>query len=125
MKISIIIPVYNGAKTISGLADELTNDLQAYNLEIILVNDGSEDDSDQVCISIFQRYKDIVKYISLARNFGEHNAVMAGLNKAIGDYAVVIDDDFQNPPSEIRKLIDKAASDRLDVVYSFYEKKYR
>lgn len=124
MKISIIIPVYNSAETIAKLTDELIINLRHYKLEVILVNDGSRDDSDEVCISIFNRYKDIVKYVCLSRNFGEHNAVMAGLNRAAGDYAVIIDDDFQNPPSEIQRLIDKAASGSVDVVYTYYEKKY-
>ena len=123
MKISVIIPVYNGAKTIAGLTDELINILTHYKLEIILVNDGSKDNSHEVCISIFNKYKTVIKYICLARNFGEHNAVMAGLNSATGDYAVVIDDDYQNPPQEIQKLIDKAVSGKFDVVYSFYERK--
>ncbi|UCD55894.1 MAG: glycosyltransferase family 2 protein [Candidatus Omnitrophota bacterium] len=124
MKLTIVIPVYNGAMTISGLVDELIKDLEMYHLEIILVNDGSIDDSHRVCASIFNRHKNIVKYIGLAKNFGEHNAVMAGLSRAMGDYTVVIDDDFQNPPSEIRKLIDEAVSGGFDVVYSFYEKKH-
>lgn len=123
MKISIVIPVYNGGKTIGGLCDELVRDLNNYKLEIVLVNDGSRDNSHEACLSIFNRYKDIVKYVRLARNFGEHNAVIAGLNKAMGDYAVIIDDDFQNPPGEIHKLVDRAVSGSYDVVYSFYEKK--
>lgn len=124
MKLSIIIPVYNGAKTVSRLVDELIAQPGKHAPEIILVNDGSKDNTDEVCTSIFNKYKGIVKYICLARNFGEHNAVMAGLNSAIGDYAVIIDDDFQNPPGEIQKLVDKAVSGGFDVVYSFYEKKY-
>lgn len=123
MKISVIIPVYNGAKTIAKLSDELVNSLKGHTLEIILVDDGSSDNSHQVCVSIFNKYKGTVKYICLARNFGEHSAVMAGLNNATGDYAVIIDDDFQNPPGEIRKLVDKAVSGRHDVVYSYYERK--
>lgn len=124
MKLSIIIPVYNGEKTISRLTDELIQNLKHYQLEIILVNDGSEDNSHDACISLFNQHKNIVKYRRLAKNFGEHNAVMAGLNAARGDYAVIIDDDFQNPPDEIQKLVDRAVSGGFDVVYSFYEKKY-
>lgn len=123
MKISVVIPVYNGAKTISNLADELVNTLKDYKLEIVLVNDGSKDTSHKVCVSIFEKYRSTVKYINLARNFGEHNAVMAGLNASTGDYAVIIDDDFQNPPKEIPRLVDKAVSGEFDVVYSFYDMK--
>jgi glycosyltransferase involved in cell wall biosynthesis len=123
MKISVVIPVYNGAKTISRLVDELVSHLKAYALEIVLVNDASPDNSHEVCLGIFKKYGKAVKYICLSRNFGEHNAVMAGLNHVTGDYAVIIDDDFQNPPEEIQKLIEKAVSEGRDVIYSYYEKK--
>lgn len=123
MKISIIIPIYDGARTIAGLVDELVNSLTRNELEIILVNDGSRDNSHEICISIFKKYNNIVKYISLARNFGEHNAVLAGLNSAAGVYAVIIDDDFQNPPEEIQRLIEEAVAGQYDVVYSYYDKK--
>lgn len=124
MKISIVIPVYNSAETIAKLVAELINNLRHYELEVILVNDDSKDNSHRVCISMFEKYKDIVKYICLTKNFGEHNAVLAGLNNATGDYAVKIDDDFQDPPEEIQKLIDTAVKGKFDVVYSCYEKRH-
>ena len=123
MKLTILIPVYNGANTISELTEGLIKNLKQYDLEIVLVNDGSADNSHEVCLSIFEKYKDTVKYIKLAKNYGEHNAVMAGLNSVEGHYVVVIDDDFQNPPEEIQKLVDKTMSGNFDVVYSFYDKK--
>jgi len=121
-KISICIPVYNGAKTIQNLVHEVREKLNFYELEVILVNDGSKDDSESVCIELSQKY-DFIKFIALRKNFGEHNAVLCGLNYASGDYVVIIDDDFQNPPSEILKLIEKADCDDCDVVYSKYSKK--
>jgi len=124
MKISIVIPVYNGEKTIARLVGELVNTLKVNELEIILVNDGSKDNSHGECVRVYKEYKNIVKYICLARNFGEHNAVLAGLNNVTGDYAVIIDDDFQNPPDEIQKLIDFAINGKYDVVYSYYDKKF-
>ncbi len=123
MKISVVIPVYNGGKTISALCGELVKALKGYDLEIVLVNDGSMDNSHDECLAVFNKYRRMVKYINLSRNFGEHNAVIAGLGRASGDYAVIIDDDFQNPPEEISKLIDKTVSGGYDAVYSFYEKK--
>ncbi len=60
-----------------------------------------------------------VKFINLSRNFGEHNAVMAGLNNASGEYVAVMDDDFQNPPGEVCKLVDEIRQG-YDVVYSYY-----
>ena len=124
MKISIVIPVYNGEKTIAKLVDELLSNLTTNKLEIVLVNDGSKDNSHEKCVKIYNKFKNTIKYICLARNFGEHNAVLAGLNNVTGDYAVIIDDDFQNPPDEIQKLIDFAINGRYDVVYSYYDKKF-
>ncbi|GAB4541200.1 MAG: glycosyltransferase family 2 protein [Thermodesulfovibrionia bacterium] len=122
--LSIVIPVYNGEKTIGRLVDELIKELgNYYKLEIVLVNDNSPDNSEAVCISLFERYKGIVKFYSLSKNVGEHSAVMAGLSKTTGDYVVIMDDDFQNPISEVVKLIDKFKDGDYDVVYSYYAEK--
>lgn len=120
-KISVCIPVYNGSDTIAHLVEELILKLSMYQLEIVMVNDGSKDNSEEVCTRIANQY-DIVKFISLRKNFGEHNAVMCALNFATGDYIAIIDDDFQNLPSEILKLMEEAEKG-YDVVYSKYDKK--
>lgn len=120
MKISIVIPVYNGSKTIARLVEELESCLSSeYEPEIILVNDASHDNSAQICARLADEHRGTVKFIDLMRNFGEHAAVMAGLNYAAGQYTVIIDDDFQNPPSEIIKMIDKI-KEGYDVVYTKY-----
>lgn len=122
--LSILIPVYNSEKTIDRLVEGLIKDLgPLYILEIILVNDNSIDHSEEVCTSLFEKYKKTVKFYSLSKNVGEHNAVMAGLNRTTGDYVVIMDDDFQNPISEVVKLVDTAIDNEYDVVYSFYEEK--
>lgn len=122
--VSIIIPVYNAEKTIFDLVEELIKTLSSnYMLEVVLVNDNSMDRSEEICISLYEKYKGTVKFYSLAKNFGEHSAVMAGLNNATGDYAVIMDDDFQNPVSEVVKLINEIADGKYDVVYSFFEDK--
>lgn len=122
--LSIVIPVYNGEKTIGRLVDGLVKELgNLYKLEVVLVNDSSPDNSETVCISLFERYKGIVKFYSLSKNVGEHSAVMAGLSKTTGDYVVIMDDDFQNPISEVIKLIDKFKEGDYDVVYSYYKEK--
>ncbi len=122
-KISIVIPVYNSETTIESLVEKLVDKLVNYNLEIILVNDSSKDNSEKSCINLYNRYEKIVKYYSLAKNVGEHNAVMAGLNQTTGDYAIIMDDDFQNPVSEVIKLIEFSLSNNFDVIYTFYDKK--
>lgn len=121
MKLSVCIPVYNGAKTIGPLVEKTRRELGDCELEFVLVNDGSRDESDEVCARIAAESDD-VRYICLRRNFSEHNAVMCALNHATGDFAAIIDDDFQNPPEEIRKLVVEAEKG-YDVVYAKYRKK--
>jgi glycosyltransferase involved in cell wall biosynthesis len=121
VKLSIVIPVYNGSSSIERLVGQLNSVLGDKLHEIIMVNDGSSDNSEFVCESILAHYKN-VSLISLRKNFGEHNAVLCGLNFTSGDLVAIIDDDFQNPPIEILKLYDKAL-EGYDVVYSRYERK--
>ncbi|MEW6380873.1 MAG: glycosyltransferase family 2 protein [bacterium] len=123
MLITIVIPVYNGARTIRGLVDKLIATMGAEGLQIVLVNDGSPDNSYSVCHALSEEYSPIVKFIDLAKNFGEHNAVMAGLRYADGDYIVIMDDDFQNPPQEVPLLVDEAVRHRYDIVYTYYRRK--
>jgi len=122
-KLSILIPVYNAGKTIGQLCKTLI-DLYSnrFGLEIVLVNDGSKDNSDEICRKLYSAHKDIVTYIKLSKNFGEHNALMAGLNHVTGDYCVMMDDDLQNPPEEVFKLIDEIQKG-YDVVYTVYPSK--
>lgn len=122
--LSIVIPIYNAEKTIHGLVDELIKHLiTRYKIEIVLVNDNSIDRSEEVCISLYEQYRDIVKFYSLSKNVGQHSAIMAGLSKITGDYTVIMDDDFQNPPSEVIKLVNTALGDDYDVVFSYYKEK--
>jgi glycosyltransferase involved in cell wall biosynthesis len=122
LKLSIVIPVYNSEKSIANLIEKLSIELKSIDYEVVMVNDGSRDNSDKVCTELAKEYKNI-QFISLRRNFGEFNAVMCGLNHVKGDYSVIIDDDFQNPPSEIIKLLNEAERGDFDVVYSQYAQK--
>jgi undecaprenyl-phosphate 4-deoxy-4-formamido-L-arabinose transferase len=122
--LSILIPVFNSEKTIGRLVERLIKDLGShFKLEIVLVNDNSSDRSEEVCISLFTKYNATIRFYSLSKNVGEHSAVMAGLNKVTGEYTVIMDDDFQNPVSEVVKLVNTALNNNYDVVYSYYEKK--
>lgn len=121
--LSIVIPVYNAERTLAQLCDHLLAELEPwYRLQIILVDDNSSDHSATIAQQLHERYPEVVDCVQLSRNFGEHNAVMAGLNFAEGDYCVIMDDDFQNPPAEVRKLVEEAARG-YDVVYVRYEDK--
>ncbi len=121
MKISICIPVYNGASTIARLVSSVEQELAGYDFDLVLVNDGSKDSSEAACEALAKENQR-VQFISLRRNFGEHNAVMCALNHITGDCAVIIDDDFQNPPKEIILLVE-ALEKGYDVIYSRYEEK--
>lgn len=122
MLLSVIIPVYHGAVTIQKLVDSAQEQLKAFSFEIVLINDGSKDDSEKVCLELSAKFKNI-SFLSLRKNFGEFQAVICGLNHAKGDYSVIIDDDFQNPPSEIIKLLETAQKGDFDVVYGQYDDK--
>jgi glycosyltransferase involved in cell wall biosynthesis len=122
MELSVIIPVFNSESTIEPLLNRLRTALADISYEVILINDGSRDASEAVCTRLAQERAEI-RFISLRRNFGEFNAVMCGLNHARGAFSVMIDDDFQNPPEEILKLIKTANSGQYGVVYTYYDKK--
>ncbi|HEY2621258.1 MAG TPA: glycosyltransferase family 2 protein [Acetobacteraceae bacterium] len=118
--LSIVIPVYRGATTIGRLVEALSALHPADGLEIVLVNDGSPDNSGEVCQELVQRAKVPLTYIEHARNFGEHNAVMTGLRHTSGAYVITMDDDLQNPPEEVVRLYDHARLGNWDVVYTRY-----
>ncbi len=123
--ISIIIPVYNSQETIKDLVHEIIKTLnQKYKFEIVLVNDASKDNSEKLCIELTNKF-DFVNFLSLSKNFGEHNAVMAGLNNCNGDYAVIMDDDMQHTSDALLKLIDIGIKEKnnYDVIYTNFKKK--
>ncbi len=118
--ISIVIPVYNGASSIAAVVERVRATFSAERLQIVLVNDGSRDDSEQVCSALAQQFPDQIVFVQLARNFGEHNAVICGLNHAKGEFIAVMDDDAQNPPEEIPRMLQELKDRNLDVVYGRY-----
>jgi glycosyltransferase involved in cell wall biosynthesis len=121
--LTIVIPVYRGASTIGQVVAELSALKPEGGLEIILVNDGSPDNSGEVCRSLLAAATVPIVYIEHARNYGEHNAVMTGLRRATGDYVITMDDDLQNPPEEVLHLYDHARKGGWDVVYTRYATK--
>ena len=107
-KFSIIIPVFNSEKIVEQTVRETIIALESYklNFEIILINDGSTDQSWKVIKKLANEFNNI-KSINLLKNYGQHTAIFCGIQHTNGDYVITMDDDLQNPPLEIIKLIEK------------------
>jgi len=122
-ELSLVIPVYNASATIGWLVEQVHATFGNLAFEIILVNDGSADASEEVCNALIEEYPGTVRLVQLARNFGEHNAVMAGLKFARGEYVAVMDDDGQNLPDDVLTMLRHARQHNLDVVYGRYRQR--
>jgi len=117
MDISIVVPVYNSETSLPDLARRLAEVLpgMANQFELILVNDGSRDQSWRTINNLSNQY-DWVYGIDLMRNYGQHNALLCGLRQARYPITITMDDDLQHPPEELHKLLEKLA-EGYDVVY--------
>ncbi len=117
MNISIVIPVYNSEQMlfilVQKLGDVLPTIADAY--EVVLVNDGSRDHSWDVIVQLSNKYS-WVRGINLMRNYGQHNALLAGIRVAQYEIIVTMDDDLQHPPEELPKLLAELEKG-CDVVY--------
>jgi undecaprenyl-phosphate 4-deoxy-4-formamido-L-arabinose transferase len=115
--VSVVVPVFNSEQTLDALVARLDAVLAnaSSNFEIILINDGSHDGSWNVVQQLAETYP-AVRALSLMRNYGQHNALLAGIRSAQYGLIITIDDDLQNPPEEIPQLLAKLA-DGFDVVY--------
>ena len=120
--ISIIVPVYNSAENLGMLADRLVTSLPqiARDYEILFINDCSKDNSWAVICKLAKKYSCIYG-MNLMRNYGQHNALLAGIRAARYEQIVTLDDDLQNPPEEIPKLTLKL-NEGFDVVYGTPER---
>jgi glycosyltransferase involved in cell wall biosynthesis len=121
--LSVVVPVYLGAATIGELVAALRALEIEGGLEIVLVVDGSPDNSIDVCKELVAQPGAPITLVSLSRNFGEHNAVMAGFSRARGAFTITMDDDLQNPPAEVRRLFEHARDGGYDAVYTYYAEK--
>lgn len=122
LSLSIVVPVYRSAAILPKLAEQIHDEMRKEGLadrfELLLVNDASPDNSWQVIRSLADTYG-FIKGISLRRNFGQHNAIMAGLNYASGELIILMDDDLQHPPHAIGDMV-RALSEGYDVCYTNY-----
>lgn len=119
--ISVVVPVYNSELTLPELVKRLRPVLTgvAREYELVLVNDGSRDQSWRVIQQLAAEH-DWVRGINLMRNYGQHNALLCGIRAARFDTLVTMDDDLQHPPEEIHKLMAKL-DEGFEVVYGFPE----
>ncbi|GGS81416.1 glycosyl transferase [Planobispora rosea] len=118
MSVSVVIPCYRSEKTLPVLAQRIVSVLQGMSVrhEVILVVDGSPDGTWGVAKSLARRL-DAVRAVRLSRNYGQHNALIAGIREAKFDVIVTMDDDLQHPPEQIPLLLAALEGDRLDLVY--------
>ena len=125
--ISVVIPAYNSEKILPELlrqlADALPEICGSSEYEVIIINDGSRDKTWSVLCDLTSIHA-WLRIVNLRKNSGQHNALLAGMRLARGDVVVLMDDDLQHSPNDIRKLFDEMVSD-VDVCYaSFKEKKH-
>lgn len=120
--LSVIVPVYNSEQSLSGLVKRLEPVLatNAAAFELVLVNDGSSDGSWKMICELAVRHS-WIRGLDLMRNYGQHNALLAGIRAARFDTIVTMDDDLQNPPEEIPKLL-AVLCNQVDVVYGTPER---
>jgi glycosyltransferase involved in cell wall biosynthesis len=122
-RLSIVVPLYNAAATLPALHQEISALQVEGGHELILVNDGSRDETEAVALKLTRESPLPTRFLSLSRNFGEHNAVLAGMRVVNGRYVVTMDDDLQNPPAEALKLLAVAEAEKRDVVFGVYDQK--
>ncbi len=124
--ISFVIPCYRSENTLEAVIVEINDTmgkLGKYDYEIVLVNDGSPDNTwGTICSLVKKDTEKRITGINFAKNFGQHAALMAGLRNSKGDYIVCLDDDGQTPASEVNKLLD-ALEAGADAVYAKYSHK--
>src|SRR3954469_15652591 len=121
--LSIVVPLYNAAATLPALHREISELQVPGGHELIVVNDGSRDETEAVALKLTRESRLPMKFLSLSRNFGEHNAVLAGLRAVSGRFVVIMNDDLQNPPAEALKLLAVAEAENRDVVFGVYDRK--
>lgn len=124
LRVSIVVPVYRSEGILTELCHQVFEALDSagwsHDFELILVNDCSPDNSWQVVRELARQHA-WVRGISLRKNFGQHNALMAGLHHARGRVVVLMDDDLQHPPADIVRLVQALESDpAADVCFTRY-----
>ncbi|MCS6934384.1 MAG: glycosyltransferase family 2 protein [Chitinophagales bacterium] len=123
--ISVVVPTYRGANTLPELITRLHKFFTSHNYtyEIVVVNDSSPDNTKDVLKELKLKFSNL-KVINLMRNYGQHNAILCGFKHAKGDVVITMDDDLQNPPEEIQKLLQGIEMGFDLVIGAYGEKKH-
>jgi glycosyltransferase involved in cell wall biosynthesis len=120
MSVSIVIPVFNSEKTLRPLAQALSSIPELQPVELILINDASRDHSWEVICELAREHA-WIRGINLSRNYGQHNALLCGIRVATYEIIGTMDDDLQNPPEELPRMLAKLR-EGYDVVYGTPQK---
>jgi len=124
-QISVVIPVFNESDSLRPLIDRLIPVLESYKkYEIIFVNDGSTDDTEDMIDALHEEYPDIIKSIHLRRNCGKSIALQTGFDVISGDLVIMMDGDLQDGPEAIPNLIKCMNDNNLDVVTGWKFKRF-
>lgn len=124
-KVSVVIPCYYAEKSIAAVVEQTAMELDRYDeytYEFILVNDGSNDGTFSEIQKLSQKFPFVIG-IDLSKNCGQHNAILAGMKYASGDYVLGMDDDFQTHPSQIHRLMERI-EEGYDIVYGRFPKRH-
>jgi len=121
--LSFVLPLYHSAETIGAVVREIEALDVPGGHEVVLVNDGSEDRTSEVCRALIASARIPITLVEHARNYGEHNAVLTGWRHARGAHIVNLDDDGQNPPAEGVRMWREAQRTGLDVIFGHYTDK--
>ncbi len=123
LQVSVVIPVFNEEPVLKEFYPRLKKEAESWDksYELLFVDDGSTDNSFEL-ISEWKKVDSAIRVIKFTRNFGQQAAVLAGFRKSRGEIVVQIDSDLQNPPEEIKRLLD-AFTDEIDLVVTIPRKR--
>ena len=121
MKLSVVIPLHNEEGNVVELIDQIYYELKNIDHELILIDDGS---SDNTVNEILKKKKHYSKLIVLARKYGQSTALKAGLDYCSGEWICILDGDLQNNPKEIVLLISEIEKNKIDMIQGFRKKRH-
>lgn len=118
MDISVVVPVYNGEKTIERLFEGINENLNSSgSFEVLFVYDCGSDNSWQILRNLRNKYHQNVRIFKLKKNYGQHNAILFGISRSEGDLIITMDEDLQHDPHYLHSLIEKQKEGNHSVVY--------